>query len=245
VMSYSGTLSANPNQPLDRHFTQLAALLSAIQRAGLTGATEDPQRIREALKASVIRASIMDVPWSAAFVSAVLRDAGVPGERFTFSAAHIDYITQAVGAAAAESRDGAAQTLYRACDPYGVQPRPGDLLCYHRQEARTSETGAAAAGSPLFQSIVGDIADGQEPVRWSHCDIVTRVDERARKVRLVGGNVQQAVSARVLNLNRSNVLSTNQGTSLCAILPWGGASGERACSLNAQPWFVLLQSRGV
>ena len=37
-------------------------------------------------------------------------------------------------------------------------------------------------------------------VRRTHCEVVAHVDARARKVYTIGGNVNQAVTARKLNL---------------------------------------------
>jgi hypothetical protein len=240
VFSHPGILSAPAGEELARRSVELQTLLAALAAADLTH-TADPAQTREALLASAIRASMADVPWSAAFVSAVLVEAGVPRTRFAFSPAHMEYIAQAVRSAGTETSGApAGEPLYRACDPYKVAPRPGDLLCYHRHDLAD----APPAGSRLFSWTVRGIADGTSPVWRSHCDIVTEVDRRASKVRTVGGNVQQSVALRSLNLNGRLTLSPNQGGPACADAPAPAGATPDPCSLNAQPWFVLLQLRG-
>jgi hypothetical protein len=238
VAYHSAILSAQEGEPAHRRSLPLQTLLSAIAAADFSREGTDAESVRQALAASVIRASNVDVPWSAAFVSAVLKDAGVKPEQFAFSAAHVTYIGQAVRTAASESLSTPVDALYRACDPYGTVPRRGDLLCYHRHRLAD----APAAGPDLFGWLVKRIAEGDSPISRSHCDIVIGVDVHARKVRVVGGNVQQSVALRSLNLNRRMVLSTNQGLPSCGE---GSLTGTPPgpCSLNAQPWFVLLQMR--
>jgi hypothetical protein len=240
VAYHAAILSAPEDAPVHRRSIPLQSLLSAIAAADFSREGADAESVREALTASVIRASNVDVPWSAAFVSAVLKDAGVRSEQFAFSAAHVDYIVQAVRTAASDSLSAPVDALYRACDPYGTVPRPGDLLCYHRHRLAD----APAAGPDLFLSLVKAMAEGDSPISRSHCDIVTDVDVHARKVRVVGGNVQQSVALRSLNLNRRMLLSTNQGSPSCGEDSPTSAPATGPCSLNAQPWFVLLQMRG-
>jgi hypothetical protein len=243
VTYYPGILAADADQPVDRHSIQLGTLLSAIEHAALPALGGSAERVREALRESVIRASLVDVPWSAAFISAMLRLAGVPDERFAFSARHIDYISQAVLAAKTESNGEPVQALYRACDPYNVRPRAGDLLCYHRHAAGTPEPYTPKSGMSLFRSLVADISEEKEPISRSHCDVVTDVSGQAKKVRAIGGNVHQAVTVRTLNLNQNNALSTNQRANRCPGQAPGRVPDEMSCSLNAQAWFVLLQMR--
>lgn len=120
-------------------------------------------------------------PWSAAFVSWVMCEAGL-GEisQFRRDISHRVYIDQAIRA-----RDGEIEgAAYRAYDA-GEQPiMPGDLLCNAR-------------GSADYRSLadrreeIGDFAP-------SHCDIVVRVDEAAGVLHLIGGNVSNSVTLTIL-----------------------------------------------
>ena len=76
---------------------------------------------------------------------------------------------------------------------------------------------------------------------------------RARKVYTIGGNVNQAVTARKLNLRRDLKFSAAQkghcGGAGHWTLPQSAAhppqrtGHTKKCSLNDKKWFVLLQLR--
>jgi hypothetical protein len=98
-------------------------------------------------------------------------------------------------------------------------------------------------GRPLFKSLFRDIANGDEPISQSHCDIIVSVDNVSSKVTVIGGNVQNSVTEKVLNLNERGVLSAAQGNSVCDRYNADKAmSREPSCNLNRQKWFVLLQA---
>ena len=70
----------------------------------------------------------------------------------------------------------------------------------------------------------------------------------------IGGNVQQAVTARKLNLRKRDLKLSATQTSHCGgpghwTLPQPSTGAERAqratheCGLNDKKWFVLLQVR--
>lgn len=114
-------------------------------------------------------------PWSAAFVSWVMCEAGLASAAFPRSAQHALYVDRFF-------RDPGAAF---APHPVSATPEPGDLLCAGRaedrdiadlEEART----AAAAGA------------------FMHCDIV--VGGAPDRLYLIGGNVQNAVSLTVAPL---------------------------------------------
>jgi hypothetical protein len=91
-------------------------------------------------------------------------------------------------------------------------------------------------------------------VRRTHCEIVAHVDKGARKVYTIGGNVNQGVGARKMNLRGNLTFSPAQG-GRCGgpghwTLPQGSVAAPEAasghpepCSLNDRKWFVLLQLR--
>jgi hypothetical protein len=124
-------------------------------------------------------------PWSAAFISWVMCEAGL-GEMAQFhrSIAHREYIDQAIRA-----RDGMdAEAAYVAHDAGEAQIEPGDLLC----NARASANYRMLADR---RSDVGRFAP-------THCDIVVKIDERAGRIFVIGGNVEQSVSLTILPLRR-------------------------------------------
>jgi hypothetical protein len=126
-----------------------------------------------------------NAPWSAAFISWVMCEAGL-GEMSQFhrSIAHREYIDQAIRA-----RDGMdAEAAYVAYDAGEAQIEPGDLLC----NARASANYRMLADR---RSDVGRFAP-------THCDIVVKIDERAGRIFVIGGNVEQSVSLTILPLRR-------------------------------------------
>lgn len=120
-------------------------------------------------------------PWSAAFVSAVMRQAGFTAREFRFAAAHAQYIVAA--------RDGMSSAFEALPTPAPVLP--GDLVCL----PRTPD----AARRPLP---LAEIRDGQGagPPTPMHCDVAVSIDDSGRRVQVVGGNVQQSVLRRELTL---------------------------------------------
>ncbi|MBL0947390.1 DUF2272 domain-containing protein [Brevundimonas sp.] len=120
-------------------------------------------------------------PWSAAFVSWVMCEAGL-GEmaQFERDISHRVYIDQAIRARDGE-RPGAA---YVAHDPGEVAIQPGDLLCNSR-------------GGVNYRSLADRRRDLGRYV-GSHCDVVVRVGEDT--VAVIGGNVLNGVSLTLLPL---------------------------------------------
>ena len=161
------------------------------------------------------RAFLIDNPWSAAFISWVMQRAGVPG--FRTSASHFDYVRAA--------RKDVAASPYRFVEPMSAKLETGDMLCYVR-------TGRVYGHEGLAKAI-----DGTATSLPMHCDlIVAAVDGKAYAV---GGNVQQAVTLRMLRLDAQGRLSD---------LPMRGSSDTSCspdapmqCNLNRQDWVALLK----
>jgi hypothetical protein len=119
-------------------------------------------------------------PWSAAFVSWVMCEAGLgePG-RFQRAIAHHVYIDQAIRA-----RVGSApQAAFVAYDAGEAAIAPGDLLCASRR--------------PVYRSLAERRRQTGVGAR-THCDIVVRIDEATGRISVVGGNVGRAVSLKLL-----------------------------------------------
>lgn len=112
--------------------------------------------------------------WSAAFVSFVLRAAGVDRREFPPDAAHSNYIDALIRDA--ERFPALAPFVPRA--PGGYAPRPGDLVCADRSaEAPIAHWRQRAADGGRFRPM--------------HCDIV--VGAGPGSVLAVGGNLGDAV----------------------------------------------------
>jgi hypothetical protein len=122
-------------------------------------------------------------PWSAAFISWVMCEAGL-GEpaQFQRDISHRVYIDQAIRA-----RDGQAPLAAFVAHDVGEQTiEPGDLLCNSR-------------GGVDYRS-VGDRRADMGDYAPAHCDVVVRVD--ADRINVIGGNVVQGVSLTILPLVR-------------------------------------------
>ena len=114
-------------------------------------------------------------PWSAVFVSYVMRIAGA-GPAFAYSALHQTYIR---AARSNRLRRNIANPFW-AFRVTEVAPRVGDLVCAARR----------ASGATY-----DNIGDPQR--RATHCDVVT--DVQPGRVRVVGGNVRQTVGEKWLH----------------------------------------------
>jgi len=120
-------------------------------------------------------------PWSAAFVSWVMCEAGLGDPaQFRRDVSHRVYIDQAIRA-----RDGAGPAAAYVAWDAGEQPiEPGDLLCNSR-------------GGTDYRSLA-DRRPEMGEYAPAHCDIVVRVD--ADRINVIGGNVVQGVSLTILPL---------------------------------------------
>ncbi|MCJ0824761.1 DUF2272 domain-containing protein [Luteimonas sp. 50] len=181
------------------------------------GASECGYATNDGYPSPACRAFLVDKPWSAAFVSYVMVQAGVPG--FRPSASHVDYVRDAY-----VHPDSSPYTF---ADPDTTAPAIGDLLCY----VRGSSTVAGYAGLTAF---LGADPNGGLAM---HCDIAVAASPARDKLYLVGGNVLQGVTLRTLPLNRNGLFwALPRGSNL------GCAPGsEASCSFNRQNWAVLLK----
>jgi hypothetical protein len=120
-----------------------------------------------------------NAPWSAAFVSWVMCEAGLGAAQFAHAIAHHTYIDQAIRA-----RDGhAPQAAFVAYDAGETTITPGDLLCSSRR--------------PAYRTIAERRRQMRVGAR-SHCDVVVKVDETGARIHAVGGNVRGVVSLKQL-----------------------------------------------
>ncbi len=221
--------------------TSAARLLKAADNE------QDPQE-REVLREAAIRAAMIDTPWSAAFISYVVRQSGVAENTFRYSNAHRAYIYDAFTASVEEAdKQTGTPHLNRACPVATTKPRIGDILCEQREP-----TLAAMSDKDVRERIRQEIETKSETrsVRRAHCEVVARIDAKAHRMYTIGGNVAQSITARQLNLRRDLKFPLAQkghcgGANRWALeLPAANAPRQPTkCSLNDKKWFVLLQVR--
>lgn len=207
----------------------------ATHASAPNGATTDELPAR-AIESAMLRAALVDQPWSAALLSFLFRQQGFSAVEFAFSASHADYVDRAVLAGAAEARGEGPAAAYRACDIGRTAPRAGDIVCHTRADASTVRT-LAGLQERLALRRAQPLGNGLP----MHCDPMTRADQGGdAKLEAVGGNLVQSVSLRRMRLNARKTLSSQHfapaqeppcGRQLCAT------------NLNRQPWVVLLQAR--
>lgn len=112
--------------------------------------------------------------WSAAFISFVLRGAGVDAREFPPSAAHAFYLDALI----ADAERFPATAPFIPHEVAARAPAPGDLVCADRSAVPLASWRERAADRGRFRPM--------------HCDIVVRV--APGRVEAVGGNVRDAVT---------------------------------------------------
>jgi hypothetical protein len=119
-------------------------------------------------------------PWSAAFVSWVMCEAGLNASGgFRAAIAHHVYIDAAIRNRHSEAANGA----FTAYDVGEKAIEPGDLLCSARRH-----------GYRTLADREHQIGEGAR----THCDIVVRVDSAGDRILAIGGNVRGRVSLKLL-----------------------------------------------
>lgn len=204
--------------PAWRRVAQYWASSGQLARmANVEGAGDCARALDSRPVASSCRAFLIDTPWSAVFVSYVMGRVGVPG--FRGSLRHLDYVRDAFG------NDGSGP--YRLEDPAVATPAVGDLLCFSRMPS-------TVFGHAGFRRWLGRPFSRALDM---HCDIVVGV-ERGR-AHLVGGNVLQGVTRRILPLNRQGrfwaLAYRSAGDAECR------PGHPAACNFNRQDWVALLK----
>lgn len=121
-----------------------------------------------------------EVPWSAAFISFIVRRAGYAG--FKFSAAHATYIVDGI-----EKRNAnAAAAPFWGFKLSERRPQLGDMVCQWRKRRTTFANAVPTQRFP------------------SHCDVVVEV--KPKSIKTIGGNVSQSVSTKTFSLNANGFL---------------------------------------
>ena len=191
-------------RPAPGNFPRVLTYWDAVPAEG-PGVIRQHAALHDSLLASLAESGVVPPPepdislwaypfWSAAFVSHVMRAAGVGEGDFIPAAAHARYVDALLARAAADP-DGAAFVPHA---PDDHAPRPGDLLCADRSR------------SPILSWTDRLAEPGQ--FRPMHCDVV--VPGGPSVVQAVGGNVRDAVALRRLPADaRGRVLPAPYGES--------------------------------
>lgn len=115
-----------------------------------------------------------DVPWSAAAISFMVRNAGDAYADFRFAAAHSKFTHHAINA----RLQGNRSVPFWGYRLHEIRPEPGDIVC---------------RDNPLQGADVNfDHAQRHDAFR-SHTDIVVRIDSERDKLVAIGGNVSHSV----------------------------------------------------
>jgi hypothetical protein len=169
-------------------------------------------------------------PWSAAFISWVMCEAGLAdADRFQRAIAHHGYIDQAIRA----SQGSAPRAAFVAHDAGNAAIVPGDLLCSARR--------------PVYRTVAERRRQLGVGAR-THCDIVVKVDEPSARIYAIGGNVGRAVSLKLLRAVRGpnghlQVTALDEGRPVFAHMTFRGAAIE-GNALDNSPTIKALACSG-
>ncbi len=125
-------------------------------------------------------------PWSAAFISWVMRQAGLSSSQFPPADAHWNYIRYFIDHAAYSD---AAFVSHRINE---YVPKPGDLIC-----ATRGNNGFI----PIYEMPPSTVLSGHSKL---HCDIV--VERSGKSLASIGGNVRNSVTKTFIKLNSNGLL---------------------------------------
>lgn len=132
-----------------------------------------------------------DVPWSAAAISFMVRNAGPKYANFRFAAAHSKYVHQAIRA----RLDGDRSVPFWGFRLDEVRPRIGDIV---------------ARDNPDFgPAVTYDVAAQLDAYR-SHTDIVMQIDSDNQILRAIGGNVGHSVDIAHYDLAPGDFLASTR-----------------------------------
>ncbi|MEB0901463.1 DUF2272 domain-containing protein [Citrobacter portucalensis] len=137
-----------------------------------------------------------DWPWSAAFISWVMRQAGA-GNRFSYSSSHATYISKSIR----DRNQGNANALYWGYRLNERKPQVGDLVCWDRDPDKVVD---------YDHQYLGNYS--------SHTDLVVSVG--TDQIDVIGGNVGNSVTRRSLVLTSEGYLAAGEqgGETLFAIM---------------------------
>jgi hypothetical protein len=165
----------------------------ARQNGGIVTETNAPLRARVLEYFRLVgRGDITDPsaePWSAAFISFVMRSAGATEEQFPFSQGHFKYIL--VGLANRMANRFDAPVVYFDRDEKA--PRIGDLIGFSR-------TSSVRNRSDLEEFLPNKFFP-------SHTDLV--IDVSPGKLKVIGGNVSQTIMTKTVKTDSSGKIDSS------------------------------------
>lgn len=119
-------------------------------------------------------------PWSAAFMSWLMQQAGVSDYQFPSAPAHWVYLGKLIR----ESDIPGRYFVPRGIGAY--RPQPGDIICASQEVPRTF-------------ALAGEVPSWMLENARAHCDLVVKAD--GRTLEAIGGNVRNSVSKSILELD--------------------------------------------
>ncbi len=126
--------------------------------------------------------AVRDEPWSAVFISFLMREVGLSAQAFPFDETHSHYL-RGLAMRAARLPDDDAQ--FAVLLVHDTPLARGDLVCGPRNISRNPGL--------LTLQAMRTLSDLQR-LTASHCDIVVAVDRQRREARVIGGNVADSVA---------------------------------------------------
>lgn len=183
--------------------------------AGRAGAGDCAYAVGNGSSGMACRGFVVDTPWSAAFISWVALRAGIPN--FAASPSHYDYVRAA--------RTNPSRSPYTFTDPRVARLAQGDLICYVRTNRLYGYAGLA------------DAIDRGTTGLPMHCDFIVAAE--GGHAYAIGGNVQQAVTMRILTVN-ANGQAWGLPQREAEATPCSPDS-ESSCNFNRQDWAVVLK----
>jgi len=121
-----------------------------------------------------------DSPWSAAFISFLMRKSGA-GNEFPYSSAHNDYIRPFI-----QNKKNNSNSNFKAYKLSEEKPELGDLVCYSRESGVDYDTTRKYLG---------------------HCDLVVGLNKKQSNIEVIGGNVYDGVTKRILTTDSKGYLN--------------------------------------
>lgn len=141
-------------------------------------------------------------PWSAAFISYIMGQAGLSRALFPFSSAHRTYINAAVKL----EKTGKGTIAYLGKEVADHEPQVGDLICGWYENDETQANGPVTYAT----------AEAATRAYPSHCDIV--VAKSGDEIMTIGGNVGNSVTKKHYKLENGRLTNDPYSKGFFAIL---------------------------
>lgn len=142
----------------------------------------------KAIKMPHLDGTDRDIPWSAACISFIVREAGAPYAGFKFAAAHSKYIHHAIKGRFAKD----TSVPFWGYDLHERKPQVGDIIC---------------KDNPQYAPAVNFAVARHENAYRSHCDIIVKIDSPSNKITAIGGNVGDSVAIAEYDLAPGDLLA--------------------------------------